>query len=280
LTAETIPQDCGYILVRTWSTADSCGNIASASQTITVVDTVAPTVVTGVAAELTLECDQPEPVDMPVFADNCDANITVTSVSGINNVSGCGWDVEKSWTATDNCGNSTTVSQLIHFVDTTAPTLSGAPMDATVDCSSVPAAEVLTATDNCDENVVVAFTELIGDGCPYTITRTWIATDACGNSSSHIQVLTVEDNEAPVLVGVPMDYSADCGTAPDVAVVTATDNCDANVVVTYDETVNGSVCPLTITRTWTATDACGNIASASQDILIDDSIAPELVGVP
>ncbi|MBK8563051.1 MAG: hypothetical protein IPN76_06805 [Saprospiraceae bacterium] len=36
-------------------------------------------------------------------------------------------------------------------------------------------------------------------GCSYTLTRTWTATDACGNSTVAQQILTVLDNTPPVL---------------------------------------------------------------------------------
>ena len=35
-----------------------------------------------------------------------------------------------------------------------------------------------------------------------------------------------------------------------------------------------------MTRIWTATDACGNSAIATQIVTIDDTIAPTLNGVP
>ena len=69
LTAETVDQDCGHLLIRTWTTVDECGNETSESQTVTVVDTTAPYVVDGVPAEVTIECDQTEPTDMPTFGD-------------------------------------------------------------------------------------------------------------------------------------------------------------------------------------------------------------------
>ena len=41
---ETLAGDCanGYVLVRTFTATDECGNSTSASQTITVVDTTGP----------------------------------------------------------------------------------------------------------------------------------------------------------------------------------------------------------------------------------------------
>ena len=47
---------------------------------------------------------------------------------------------------------------------------------------------------------------------------------------------------------------------------TATDNCDPNPVITYSDEVSGETCPITITRTWTATDACENYSQETQTI--------------
>ncbi len=40
----TTEQTCSYSVTRTWQAADSCGNVARCSQTVTVADTTAPTV--------------------------------------------------------------------------------------------------------------------------------------------------------------------------------------------------------------------------------------------
>ena len=69
--------------------------------------------------------------------------------------------------------------QVITVQDTTDPVLAGVPADVTVECSEVPVAATPTATDNCDEEVQIDYTEEREDGnCPdnYTLTRTWTAT--------------------------------------------------------------------------------------------------------
>ena len=62
---------------------------------------------------------------------------------------GCG-TIVRTWTVTDNCGNTTTATQTITVQDTQPPTLVGVPADVTVECTAIPAAATVTASDNCD----------------------------------------------------------------------------------------------------------------------------------
>ena len=150
--------------------------------------------------------------------------------------------------------------------------------NTTASCTSVPAAAIVTATDNCGTATVVMSSVTTAGNCPgnYTITRTWTATDQCGNTSGASQTITVTDNTAPVLVGVPLNVTATCeigpGTSP---IVTATDNCGTASVVMNEVTTPGNLAGnYSIIRTWTATDQCGNTSSALQVITIKDITAP------
>ena len=118
----------------------------------------------------------------------------------------------------------------------------------------------------------------VAGNCPgnYTIIRTWTATDAYGNSISDSQTITVTDNTRPVLAGVPSNTTVSCGSLPAVPNVTATDACDPTVPVTYSQTTTGSGCNQTVTRTWTASDDCGNTVTASQVITVTDNVAPTI----
>ncbi|MEZ4949329.1 MAG: hypothetical protein R2784_08080 [Saprospiraceae bacterium] len=53
---------------------------------------------------------------------------------------------------------------------------------------------------------------IVGNDCQTGIvyTRTWTATDGCGNQSSASQVITIIDNIAPVISGVPGDLNLNC----------------------------------------------------------------------
>ena len=270
-----------YTLTRTWTATDNCGNETSASQTITVSDNTAPELT--VPANVTAECSSIPEVGTASATDNCDQNVVVTYDGETRTDGECegSYTLTRTWTATDNCGNETSASQTITVSDNTAPELT-VPANVTAECSSIPEVGTASATDNCDENVVVTYDgETRTDGeCEgsYTLTRTWTATDNCGNETSASQTITVSDNTAPELT-VPANVTAECSSIPEVGTASATDNCDQNVVVTYDgETRTDGECEgsYTLTRTWTATDNCGNETSASQTIAVSDNTAPEI----
>src|SRR5205823_11630222 len=127
-------------------------------------------------------------------------------------------NVTRTWTATDHCGNSSTASQLIHVVDTTAPSISTLPAPTTVQCPATPSFATPTATDACDPSPTLTFADVTTPGSSaqnHDATRTWTATDHCGNSSTTSQPIHVVDTTAPVLHKVPGHATVACrGTPP------------------------------------------------------------------
>ena len=262
---------CEGNLQRTWIITDECGNSNIHIQYINLIDETAP-VLEEAPADLTIEC-----TDEYVFADlsasdNCDDDVDVTR-SEVTSEGDCEYTITITWTAEDDCENTAVAVQVITVVDTTAPEFDSTPEDMTVDCQQVPAPEVVTATDACN-SASVDMTETSTDGCPYTITRTYAASDACGNSAVHVQTITVVDTTAPVLSSYPEDMTVSCDDIPAAADVTVTDNCDDNVEIDYStETIPGD-CVYSIERTWSAVDACGNSVSHTQTITVVDTTAP------
>ncbi|WP_298761379.1 hypothetical protein, partial [uncultured Psychroserpens sp.] len=280
---DTSVTGCGntQTITRTWTATDDCGNATSDTQTISVVDTTAPTLT--IPADTTVECT--ESTD-PAATGNATANDTcgnVTITFNDTSVTGCGntETITRTWTATDDCGNATSDTQTISVVDTTAPTLT-IPADITVECteSTDPAATGnATATDTCG-NVTITFndTSVTGCGNTETITRTWTATDDCGNATSDTQTISVVDTTAPTLT-IPADITVECTESTDPAATgnaTATDTCGNAIVTFNDVSVTGCGNTQTITRTWTATDDCGNTTSDTQTISVVDTTAPIL----
>ena len=225
-----------------------------------------------------MPCDPTAPT--VTATDNC-GTVTVVAAPEQNNVvGGCG-TIVRSWTATDQCGNSTTHTQTITVDDNTAPVFTNAPADVAVDCNAIPTAPTVTATDNCGTVTVVAAPEqnnVVG-GCG-TIVRSWTATDQCGNSTTHTQTITVDDNTAPVFTNAPADVTVDCNAIPTAPTVTATDNCGTVTVVAAPEQNNVVGGCGTIVRSWTATDQCGNSTTHTQTITVDDNTAPVFTNAP
>src|SRR5690606_40679392 len=114
----------------------------------------------------------------------------------------------RTWTFTDACDNFCSITETITVGDTTAPEAPAAPADMTVECmDEVPAAEVLMAMDNCAGEIQGVVSEITDNtsSCNVTITRTWTFTDACDNSSSISQTITVSDTTAPEAPVAPAD---------------------------------------------------------------------------
>src|SRR5512139_4251015 len=147
----------------------------------------------------------------------------------------------------------------------------------------MPRLGMATATDACDESVTITFNDQTTQGdCAneYSVTRTWTATDNCGNSATCTRTIWVQDMTPPVTVRpvIPND-TIDCPATPSFGMATATDACDASVTITFnDQTTQGDCAnEYSVTRTWTATDNCGNSATCSRTIWVQDTTAPVIV---
>jgi hypothetical protein len=270
-----------YTLTRTWTATDNCSNNTTLSQIITVQDTTDP--ILTIPVNVTVECSAVPAVGAATATDNCDSSVTVTYDGEVRTDGVCAdsYTLTRTWTATDNCSNTTTLSQIITVQDTTDPILT-IPVNVTVECSAVPAVGTATATDNCDTSVTVTYDgEVRTDGVcadSYTLTRTWTATDNCSNTTTLSQIITIQDTTDPILT-IPVNVTVECSAVPAVGTATATDNCDTSVTVTYDgETRTDGACAdsYTLTRTWTATDNCSNTTTLSQTITVQDTTDPIL----
>lgn len=260
--AQTADGECATTLTRTWTATDACGNSTQGVQVITLLPDIEAPVLNEAPADATVPCDA-IPVPPTVTAtDNYLGSVPVTFVEDDSQRCSSGILI-RTWTASDPCGNATQHVQTIHFgLDTERPVLSGVPADLVVACDAVPAPAEVTAVDNCGGTVSVQYHQEAIGNCTGKLIRTWTATDACGNSTSATQRISLEeDSVLPVLIDVPADVVT-CGAIPPVDAVTATDNC-SSAAVTFGETTNG-LNPAVYSRVWTATDGCGNTASATQ----------------
>ncbi len=277
--------NCSYIdghIDVTFTAHDNCGHTFTTCATFTLVDTQGPNCVK--ATNFTLDCSDPNAAaDLDEWL-NYDGNWNDLSqpvtfshdFTGIPPGACNGAPITVTWTATDNCGNETIFVGYLTVVDGQAPTLQGVPPSVTLDpCTAVPPPANVTATDACDPDVSVDFTEsATGPTCNRTITRTWTATDDCGNTISASQTITIVDNQPPLFSNVPADTTAECPNVPPVQDPTVTD-CSP-FTVTFSEQQTGGACPLPniITRTWIATDTCGLSDTVTQVITMTPPVVP------
>ena len=87
--------------------------------------------------------------------------------------------IVRTFTATDDAGNSSSATQTITVQDTTAPEFTFVPADYTVECSDEMPMDDATASDNCGEVTIEVSSETTaGDAAGnYVIVRTFTATD-------------------------------------------------------------------------------------------------------
>ncbi len=277
-----------YTLQRTWTALDSCGNTATALQIITVQDLTAPTF-SFTPGQVTVNCEAIPPVGTPIAIDNCDAAVSIQYIGELRIDDNCpnNYNLQRTWIATDNCGNTTLTTQTITVRDITAPVFSTVPAPITVSCDAIPAVGTPIAIDNCSANVTIAYLgqTRIDGACSgnYTLTRVWSAQDECSNNAITSQVITVQDITSPVVTVVPANVTVSCSEIPPVGTPNATDNCDPNLTITYNGATrtNGN-CPnsYSLSRKWTIFDDCGNTATAVQILQVEDTTPPAFTSIP
>jgi len=170
-------------------------------------------------------------------------------------------------------------------IDLTAPALT-VPPAVTTECGTLTdpvQTGQATATDDIDRNPDVTYSDiedLSECGNTGTITRTWTATDACVNTSSGVQTITIVDTTPPTLTISSAQFECDgAGNANDIAAWLAsaagTDAC-GGVTVTNDYAGLTGDCPGigSVNVTFTATDACSNSTQRTATLTLVDTVPP------
>ena len=225
---------CPKVIARKWTASDGCGNSAIATQRITVVDAAAPQI--SLPPNVTQACASsvsPSNTGTATAFDTCDGSPLVTFSDVTNGT--CPGSISRTWRAADICGNFTTRVQTITRNATPSPPVIVLPSNLVVQCGASLAPSntgVATVIGGCPPATGGVLTATFADNsstgqCPRIISRRWSVIDACANSAAATQILTLVDNQAPVLQGVPSNLTVNCGSVPAPANVTASDACNA-----------------------------------------------------
>jgi gliding motility-associated-like protein len=101
-------------------------------------------------------------------------------------------------------------------------------------------------------------------------------TDTNGCSDTKSITIIDGDKTPPIINPLPSETTINCPAVPSFTQATATDNIDQSVILTFvDQRIEGTCAGnYSIIRTWTAKDNCGNVATATQKINVQDVAAP------
>jgi gliding motility-associated-like protein len=156
---------------------------------------VAPTFDQATPANTIASCDSIPTAAVLTATDTCgSATVTMTQTTTPGSCPS-NYTIVRTWIATDACGNaSAPVSQSITVSDTTGPVLvTNIQLALNVTCDQVPPAQELEFTDNCSTMGAIAFTQVQSPAIngAYSIVRTWTVADACGNTTTITQKISV-----------------------------------------------------------------------------------------
>jgi len=172
----------------------------------------------------------------PDANDNCDLDPAIRYSDDISGLTGCSntGDILRTFTTTDDCGNTCTQIQIITVQDTTKPVITQCPpdIDEITGCETTGLGDIgglifsLTVVEITVEqfnnvggeyfevnNVTITYSDWISDNsCPnplIVVKRTFVITDDCGNSDTCVQTLEFVDYTNPEVTCPPPLLSVD-----------------------------------------------------------------------
>ena len=262
------------------------GNIDSASATVTVIDSIKPTVLTqnttiyldasGQASIAVVDIDNGSLDNCAIQTSSLDSTNFDCSEVGVNTV----------WLrVTDVNGNIDSASATVTVIDSIKPIILNCPNDIVVNndlgnCSAIVNWLAPNTVDNCSiDSLVVNFTP----GSTFNIgvtTVTYIAYDSNNNTDTCSFTVTVIDNEVPVILNIPSDItvnndSISCSVLVNWTLPQANDNCSVDSLVS--NFTPGTLFPVGVTVVeYIAYDSSMNTDTARFTITVNDSIAPQI----
>ncbi|MCF8223454.1 MAG: gliding motility-associated C-terminal domain-containing protein, partial [Bacteroidales bacterium] len=276
---------CPEVVTRTYRIADNCGNTVDYVQVITIEDVIQP-VISGCPSDITV----------PVDAGSCDAAVLWTEPTATDNCSLADFSgshtpgsifpvgvTTVTYTATDDCGNTSICSFDITVTDDEAPVMTVCAADSTVSSDADCEAEVpdltgeVTATDNCSGSITITQSPVAGTIITSGITNVVLTvSDGSGNSvTCNADVIVIDDTD-PVLITVDTTVYIGPGN---IAVidssfvwddVSSDDNCGITAVTLDNDTFDCSMLGSNTVNV-TAYDDAGNSATGTAVVTVSDT---------
>ncbi len=302
-------------LLITFTATDACGNTATCEGEIKLVDTLAPELTGCPDSPLILECGDDNSQVISDWLSNVQASdqcrgVVLTNDFDPGNLAVLCSDEEDgllvTFTATDECGKTSTCSATINLIDTTEPDFTHCPEEPLIlVCGEDNEALIFEwldqvgSEDSCGGSSVEndfdadELQPICADAEPGAgLLVTFTASDACGLTSECQGEIRLVTSALPTLSNCPSEpLVLECGDPANqglaqewLSAVSASGSCspadvrhnfnpeDLSVLCSGEETG--------LVVIFTATDNCGNIATCEGEIKLIDSLAPELTNCP
>jgi hypothetical protein len=288
--------NCSGSIIRSYAATDGCGNTVIADQSISWDGVGALTLITPPANTTVFTCyqdilDAPQITDPGFFGTGfCGTALQIDSVNHSADP-GCSGQVLRGYFLQDGCGNQGSVFQMFMLNDTTGPVFSGV-MDTMIQCETDLPSEQMTAAsisafDSCAMMPISFTVSTTADPnnsvCGGFFTRVYLATDQCGNVSSATQTITYGGgtlvlNNLPEFPDTFLCYQDVLDFMPTYTPSqfgTGVCGTPLSFVGNFTNSANPG-CAGTVTRTFMLQDSCGNIGTATQLLVVKDTVGPEL----
>jgi hypothetical protein len=261
---------------------DGAGLTASAVRSVQVSDTQAPSIALNGASLLNVECGVGTYNEAGASAnDVCTGDVSNrVSISGTVNTAARGI-YTKTYSVTDASGNRASAVRTVKVNDTLAPSIAlvGAQsmkLECGVDSFVNPGA---TAVDACSGPLTgaISYSGAVNTAAVGTYNVSASVVDAVGLSATAVRSVEVADTKAPsITLNGASSMTLECGVGSySEAGASASDVCTGNVSnrLNISGTVNTAARGI-YTKTYSVTDASGNLASATRTVTVNDTLAP------
>ncbi len=264
----------------TYTAVDNSGNQATATRTVSVVDTTAPVITLLGSSQVNVEVGSIYTDAGATATDNYDGDLTSQLVV-VNNV-----DVNTlgSYTVTygvsDSSSNAASVvTRTVNVIDQTAPTITIlGDNPVTIEAGSTYTDAGATATDNYNNDVTADITtaSTVDSNTIGSYTVTYTVNDASGNQATAVRTVIVEDSTPPTITLIGSNpASVEVGNSYSDAGATATDAYDGDITSSITTTSNVNINTVgSYTVTYTVTDSSSNSATTTRTVNVVDTTAP------
>jgi hypothetical protein len=190
---------CSNLITQTWLITDACGNSTNCSQTVTVVNTNPPFIQCPPNIVVS-SCSNVQEFYAPTAIAACGAtNVTVVCTPPSGSYFAPGTTTTVNCQATDCSGNTNSCSftvtvsaQLTVTCPTNKAVFFGSNWMFDLPVASSCCTNYITGSTSLTNILITPVSTVTNGACPlYDVTQTWLITDACGDTNTCSQTVTV-----------------------------------------------------------------------------------------